>query len=95
MKRRLIEITFIFLIFVPIMCLRGVYYKLLVTLINLLLLISIILFLSVVSQLGNLVFSLIKRYYNRKDFLSILFNHGGILDRFDNINQIYFVISRL
>ncbi len=42
-------------------------------------------FLSIISQLGDLVFSSIKRYYNRKDFSNIIFGHGGILDRFDSL----------
>lgn len=52
---------------------------------NVLILISVTLFLSVLSQLGDLAFSSIKRYYNRKDFSSIIFGHGGVLDRFDSL----------
>lgn len=43
------------------------------------------LFLSILGQLGDLVFSAIKRYYNTKDFSNIMPGHGGILDRFDSI----------
>lgn len=52
---------------------------------NLYVLLAITLLLSVLSQLGDLVFSSIKRYYNRKDFSSIIFGHGGIMDRFDSL----------
>lgn len=39
----------------------------------------------IISQLGDLTFSLIKRRYKIKDFGFILPGHGGILDRIDSI----------
>lgn len=47
--------------------------------------IFVTLFLSLVGQLGDLVFSSIKRYYGVKDFSNLIPGHGGILDRLDSI----------
>ncbi|MBQ9492824.1 MAG: phosphatidate cytidylyltransferase [Oscillibacter sp.] len=40
---------------------------------------------GVISQLGDLSFSLIKRQYGIKDYGRIFLAHGGVLDRFDSV----------
>ena len=40
---------------------------------------------SVVAQLGDLSFSLIKREFGIKDYGRIFLAHGGVLDRFDSV----------
>lgn len=42
-------------------------------------------FVSIGSQVGDLVCSKFKRTYDIKDFSNIFPGHGGVLDRFDSI----------
>ena len=50
-------------------------------------------FLSVVSQIGDLIMSVIKRHYNIKDYGKFFPGHGGILDRFDSIIAVSLIMA--
>ena len=40
---------------------------------------------SIVAQVGDLSFSLIKREFGVKDYGHLFLEHGGVLDRFDSV----------
>ena len=56
-----------------------------------LLLVTVIL--AMLGEIGDLVFSQIKRFYKQKDFSDIVPGHGGMLDLFDSL--IFIIISVL
>lgn len=62
-----------------------VYYYNLVSGVTLFETIVLCLVLTLLSEIGDLFFSTIKRYFEKKDYSNIIPGHGGILDRFDSI----------
>ena len=50
------------------------------------------LFVSMVSQIGDLALSLLKRKYGIKDFGKIFPGHGGVLDRCDSVLAVSIIL---
>lgn len=58
-------------------------------------LVTVVLILSIIGQLGDLLFSSIKRHFDIKDYGNIMPGHGGVLDRLDSILLVVLAFSFL
>ena len=63
----------------------AVYYYNVIGNIDIFLVILLSICLSILSEIGDLVFSSIKRYFDVKDYSNLIPGHGGLLDRLDSV----------
>jgi len=63
----------------------SVYYYNVIGGNNIFIVIVLCLFLTLSSEIGDLMFSSIKRFFDKKDYSNLIPGHGGVLDRFDSV----------
>ena len=63
----------------------SVYYFNLVGKVTIFQAVVLSLVLTILSEIGDLMFSSIKRYFEKKDYSNLIPGHGGVLDRFDSV----------
>ena len=67
------------------MIIGTTYYGVMISSENIIIIVLVTLFLSIIGQMGDLVKSSMKRCLKIKDFSNLIPGHGGILDRMDSI----------
>lgn len=73
----------------------SVYYINIVGGISLIEAVILCLILTLLSEIGDLMFSSIKRHFDKKDFSNLIPGHGGVLDRFDSVIYVSIGLSLL
>ena len=73
----------------------SVYYYNLVGGVTIFETVMLCLFLTLLSEIGDLFFSSIKRYFDKKDYSNLIPGHGGILDRFDSVIYVSLGLSMI
>ena len=63
----------------------SIYYYNIVGGVTVFQVILLCLILTLLSEIGDLMFSSIKRYFDKKDYSNLIPGHGGMLDRFDSV----------